>query len=713
MNALLRAAFAVWGLAIAISLYAVWDQPAQPGQLPGAATSMNLDARAPFRFVAGLILLPLLLSLVTRPLARRFAEARPWARNTVLIAPLVTLWFATLVRAPMWTIVPCAIAIALAYFFRETELAFTRNDVVLLPVLLTTMLGVFDARIVPSVDTALLVSLLVVLILRIAVALIPRDVPPAFAFLAAPLGLVLQTNFFARDQRYVGWHALALVVVTPFLLRLFLRNAKLARTLLVFAIYPLSLYSYVNATSMLTAEGKPRVNVFEDSHALLPASEYLRGERAYRDILPAHGLLEDGLFDYAALLTREPNIGTAARARSTIAGLGIVAVYALGTALTGSAEAGLFAGFLTLLTGYFRASLRFLPALIALAFLLRRRMRAAGFWTVIAGITSLDYAAYTFITLIVDLVRTRRARCVRDAAIGIAIGVVPLFLALLVLGVFDDFLYGTFIEVLSLGPVYTLTMFTLPPALQHIRTFPEVLAGLFHRDTLLYLFWPAVAVALPLKLPRRFFLLAVWIVLTAVSYAERHHLYYMVVAPTFLVGMTFFLRRWRIPLIATLIILAAPSVHLGVVSMIRSARGSLEPHWVTIDDIPRARGALFHQDDAATIASVRKYLSLALGPNDTFLDFSNRGLYYFLFRRDSPIRQYEVAFYETEERQREVIARIENNPRVRAVLLPGPSGRYTVDGIINPARAPLVWDYIQTHFEPDFAEGDVVFWRRK
>jgi hypothetical protein len=33
----------------------------------------------------------------------------------------------------------------------------------------------------------------------------------------------------------------------------------------------------------------PTADLFENGHELLPASEYLRGERPYRDIVPATG----------------------------------------------------------------------------------------------------------------------------------------------------------------------------------------------------------------------------------------------------------------------------------------------------------------------------------------------------------------------------------------------------------------------------------------
>ncbi len=40
---------------------------------------------------------------------------------------------------------------------------------------------------------------------------------------------------------------------------------------------------------------RPAANLFEDGHSLLPASEYLRGELPYRDVVPGHGLISDGL----------------------------------------------------------------------------------------------------------------------------------------------------------------------------------------------------------------------------------------------------------------------------------------------------------------------------------------------------------------------------------------------------------------------------------
>jgi hypothetical protein len=77
------------------------------------------------------------------------------------------------------------------------------------------------------------------------------------------------------------------------------------------------------------------------------------------------------------------------------------------------------------------------------------------------------------------------------------------------------------------------------------------------------------------------------------------------------------------------------------------------------------------------------------------------------------IRQPEVAFYEREELQREVIRRIERAPHAVAALVP-PFPEYgSVDHVPNAVRAPLVWKYLQSHFRPHYQEGNVMFWRRK
>jgi hypothetical protein len=728
---MLSASFALWGLAIAIALAPVWLRHAPPGQLPGLATKLDFDAHAPFRFVAGLMLLPTLLPLLLRPLTRVLLRANAWAANAVAASVLVTLWIATISQGIWWTLIPCAIAIALCAILGRRDLAFTRADFILLPVFLTTLLSIIDVAPNLSVDRAVLVAALLVFAVRIAVAFVPSPLTPAYAFALAPVGLLLQTSFFARDQRYFGWHALALVVVTPFVLRVLQKDRRWWRRAIVLVVYPLALYCYANAMSQPTAEGKSRVNSFEDSHEMLPASEYARGERPYRDILPAHGLLQDGGLDYLIMKLADPTVGTRLRTRLLLGNLNSVALYFLALAITGSAEGALLSVVLCFMTGAYTMNVRLLPPLVTLALLAlavrQRRPRlflAAAFATVVCGVMSIDFGFYTFVTLAIALLRFRDKHAWRFAAIGVACGVVPLIAGLAIYGILGDFVRATFVEVPAVSSAYTLTLFTPPAAINAARAFPDVLIALLDRESFHYFFWCAIAVFIGVTLARRpsrryepLVVLGIWTVLVAISYAERHHLYFSLIASLFAVFVVMRLLRRRsplaIPAIAALIVLAGPTTHLGVLGWMRHARGPVEPNFVELRDPPRARGAWWHASDAQVVEATAKYIRLSLAPDETFFDFTNRGFLYHLFRRDCPIREYEVAFYETEAAQREVIRRIEENPRVRAALLPGHIvGRHTVDGLTSAERAPLVWEYLQSHFHPDFEEGDVVFWRR-
>ena len=724
---LLSLAFALWGFAIAIAMITVWRRHAPPDQMMGLAKTMDLDAAGPMRWMFCLMLLPVIVPLVMRPVTRLLAAGEAWARNTAMIAPIVVLWLVTAHMSVSRAIAPFAIVILILILARRRVMEFSRLDVVLVPVFLTTLIAIVDIT-RWSIFDCVPVAAILILVLRIAVTYIPSPLPPALAFLAAPLAAILQTGFFARDQRYFGWHALVVVIVSPFVVRFFVKNRSRALKALTMIVFPLALFAYWNSMNLSTAEGKPRMNFFEDGHSLLPATEYLRGERPYRDMLPAHGLIEDGFFDYLVFQTGEVNAGRRTKAREVIGTLNAIALYVLAWAVTGSAEAAVLTVLLSIMTGLFAPTIRMLPPIATLALIAGavrwRRPRwfaYAGFMTVVCGATSLDFGAYALVTLVIAVVRWRGG--LKPALRGLACGVVPLFLAFALFGILDDFFYGTFVEVLTVAPAYSTGFFAAPESLAARPYFPDALGGAFEPRIILYIVWPMLAIftgaAIARRWPRRFepmVIVALWAVLTGISYAERHHRYFgMAAIVIFIAIIVRLLRRQKplaIALIALAFILSSPTIHLAIVGTNRTTRKPPKD-WVEINDIPRARGATWHASDAAAIRSVQKYIDLSLAPDETFFDFANSGTYYFLFNRDCPIREYEVAFYQTDEQQREVIRHIESNPKVRAALIPNtPHGRISVD-IPNVWRAPLVQQYLTQNFELDFEEGEVAFWRRK
>ena len=48
----------------------------------------------------------------------------------------------------------------------------------------------------------------------------------------------------------------------------------------------------------------------------------------------------------------------------------------------------------------------------------------------------------------------------------------------------------------------------------------------------------------------------------------------------------------------------------------------------------------------------------------------------------------------------------------RAALVPK-SPADGLDNVANEVRAPLVWQYLQTHFMPQYEENGMVWWHRK
>jgi hypothetical protein len=271
----------------------------------------------------------------------------------------------------------------------------------------------------------------------------------------------------------------------------------------------------------------------------------------------------------------------------------------------------------------------------------------------------------------------------------------------------------------------------MPPALGPIHYIPEVLAALFDKSLFLYVVWPIVAIVAGAALARRrreesarrhardeaILVIAVFMVIAGFSYAERHHLYWQFTVAPLVAAAIFRLSRSRaralVPAAIIVTLMAAqPTQHIAIAGGLRRTHGTIGTGWRELG-LPRARGALINDGDAAVIDAVLRYAQPRLAEGETFFDFSNRNLLYFLLDRDCPIRQPEVAFYETEPLQHEVIARLEANPRVRFAIVSANVDAASVDGVPSSARAPLVWAYIQQHFALDHEEAGLQFWYRK
>jgi hypothetical protein len=744
---------AMWGFAIGAAMLRIWEhRPVQPGQLPSLMTVLGLDARASFHFVAGVLIATIVVALAMRPVVRILAadDTHAFARNGAAAAMIAALWIATISLDLAWTIVPAAIAIAVFVALRKHAMGFSRADAILLSSVMPVFIALCDWMPI-SWERALVIAVATVLAIRLVLPFIRagRSLPPAACFALAPLAMIAQTGFFARDQRYSPWPALIIAIVTPFLLRLFVRDSFVTRRrvslFITFVAYPIAAFAYMNATSLATAERRTKIDFFEDGQHVAAAGEMLRGEKPYRDIIPPHGLIQDGLFDYFAAESRGVTLGQIQKVRNIFGGGNAIANYAIAAAATGSPHIGILAFFFAATLGAAGGTFRVLPALIALAFIVggvrRRNVRllaAGAVFAVIGVLTSLDFGTYALVALFFGIAvfgdtRVEKLAALRWSVIGAGATAAIASLYMLISGFFFDFIRVTLFEIAPLGPVYALPPYRTPAGWRTFRYVPEALAGLFDRTSFLYVVWVINFIALAAAIaagvrgtPRRraqlhaLMVISSFVAICAISYAERQHNHYQFVVAPLMVVAIWNLSRSRerfarsVAPVGVLVILmtAFITIHLAISVAVRRARGPMEAGWTT-SPLPRAEGAWFREKDAAIIAASHDYLDRVVGPDGTFFDFTNRGLLFFLLNRDIPVRQIEPAFYETEELQKEVIARIEGNPRVRAALVPKGMDDQTGVDIPNQLRAPLVWKYLQDHFRPDYEDDNIVFWRRK
>ncbi|MEO8433177.1 MAG: hypothetical protein ABI592_16865 [Acidobacteriota bacterium] len=487
--------------------------------------------------------------------------------------------------------------------------------------------------------------------------------------------------------------------------------------------------------------GPLEASFFEDGHPLLPASEYLRGEIPFRDIVPGHGLLSDGLLQAAELRVFGDDYRGLARGDKLVGALFWPAVFALGCAATGSVALGFWTAVLAFLLFPQFSFLRVTASLGCLALALaasrsgkKGRWALAGAALPAAALLAIDFAVYAGAGALAALLvsRGRRSRLAAAFAAGIAgtgAGILAIFS---VLGFAGPFLRATLFQIPALFSVYALGFAPPPASISGVADLPALAASLLDPEALRLWFLGGAFLAAGILIsrapacgPRGRTLLpvAVWFLIAHLSVAERQHSgYAWFVAPAGVVLTARWLkgrRAWATPagaaaaaLLGVTLVAARPFTTARAVGIaIASERSPGDA--VALAGPRRAAGALFLPGDADAIRAAGEFLaSGSLGPSETWLDFSNAPLLYYLYERDCPIRYYEVPFFQTAEAQREVIDTIERNPRVRAVLMATGRPSDRIDGIGNGDRAPLVADFIRRTFHPAWRRGGVEFWMR-
>ena len=717
---IVRASLALWGLAVAAGLMPRLVLRARPDTLPGAMRAHGLDPSTVFLHFAIVLLFPFAVTLLARRVVPLLEQRRwaAWSFAALLASAPVTLMHYGTLRH----VILHGVAAAGIVFVRRLEPRFTRADALLFPCLISFYFAFLDTGFGKTPAATFFRAAVVLLAVRLLVGAISKGRRPGVAFAAAPAAFVFQMQVL--DPKVAGLLAAIWLIGTPLLLARFderrvIRAAAWSALPLAAAAYPFAL---VGATSPAP------LDFFEDGHSLLPASEMARREMPYRDIVPLHGLLTDGGFDLAAMKLIRDDLGAILMSRRVLAALTGTAIYFVALAVTTSAELALLATFLSLAL-YPAASIwpRAVLPLCALAYAVAairlrrpRLLLGAGVFTMLSTLASLDLALCSGVVAVLAAVR---ARALRPLAIGLAAPAVVMAIVFAACGFLTHFVTVTFTEVLGNGGVYVIGPIELPHG---VRTLAEIAGALTHPETFIVLMWflaligASVALATQPWKARRgeaVWLIAGWIVLAGAAWVLRRHHYFAFALAPFLVGGLLAVRRQSrataIALTVALVFFAKPFALIFDLTSLRE-RGTVNTkEWREFTALPRARGAVVDPLTYTGLAAAQRFVSSSLRTGETFVDFANAATLYYLFDRDCPLRQLEVPMYESEAAQREVIARIERNPRVRAALMTFPTAYSTIDGVSNRDRAPLVAAYFEKNFEPAFAEDGVEFWVRR
>ncbi|HEX9493016.1 MAG TPA: hypothetical protein VGA33_07125, partial [Thermoanaerobaculia bacterium] len=606
------------------------------------------------------------------------------------------------------------------------------RDVVLIPSSIVVAIALLRLTSLTP-PAAVVISIFLMLLIRIAVVFIAAaDVTPATAFLLSPLGIVPQAVSGTEASNMVA-------LIAALALPLLLAKVGLKRhNALAHVVYPIFLVAY---TFALLNASSPFLNLYENGHDLVPAAEVARGEKYYRDVIPMHGLLADGVFDSLAMRMFGEGAGNILRFRFFIAALNAAAIYAVAACATGSAEAGLLAALLTIsalpsrrtwMHVWPRSALPVAAVAMAAGATRRRSLRmlaAASMLAVLAVAQSVDFGIYAVVSVLAASFFWSRPRilpAVRSVTIGIASGILILAVLLALNSILSAFVSTTFREVLSLGPSFGFGFFDVGQCCPGMTWLTDVVGeALLVPTTLPYVAWPLVLIWFAVTIARRdatirwraAMVVAVWVIVAVMSFAARRQDYAVMLIPALAIILIFYgWRRLPRPALALAIVLCVivshPAWHLFR-AMPEIARPPGNPPRVAEIPLPRARGVVVDRAVAPAVILADAYMRQTLAPNETFFDFANAPALYYVTDRRLPIRQIQVSQYEDVRLQREVIAALEHDRSVRLALMRFPEFAFILDGVPNAQRAPLVARYLETHFTPAVDQNGVVFWRRR
>lgn len=476
------------------------------------------------------------------------------------------------------------------------------------------------------------------------------------------------------------------------------------------------------------------VDLFEDGHSLGPARAYLAGGVAYVDTYPIHGWGVDGGVDALLFRALSPTLETFRLRRAVMTALALPALATAAFLLFGDLLWAAL-GMLLSLSIFPFVSERQTLAFAALGVLAAAaRLRRPALWF-LAGVLSawtllftLDLGIFTLAggllaALVVGLLdRDRREAGAAALSLlgGAAAGSAPFLAWLAWRGAFGGFVRVSFLELpATITDAWGLPAGTASGAIARggvSESFALVASGsampaLF----LLLLYGLAVTVLFGRGLlggvepvdrsAAAALCVGIGAMRGVLGRADPGHLaFYGIFAglpAAWLLYRAAHARRYRVPATAALcLVLAArlrPDRALATEWQVVRLGGWMRATNASQPHIPGSGRATVPAAQAGELAALRAHFDAALAPGETFFDYTNEPALYFLMDRTPPVRHMITPFYETDEKQREVIAVLEKVRPPLAILSGG--NAQSPDGISNRERTPLVAAYLDRAYE--------------
>lgn len=575
---------------------------------------------------------------------------------------------------------------------------------------------------------------------RIAVGALPMVILPFLAAVWVPL----------KPARSVVAIALIACVALAFLVRPM--RPRAAWRLAAYALIPALIYLF-SYTS--TAQLSQWIDLFHRGESIGPASDYLRGKVAFRDVFALHGMLEDGQLD-AWLMQLFGRSLEVAIARTVVVGAFLgVAIWFLGIVIFESIPLALLCVAMGSWTTAENNRTFFQVAAAALFWnALRRRSRASAVGSgVFAGVAlffSYEIGAYSIAgalaaSLLLWIASKRvawdglpPAQAALFFLLGAGLGAAPFATVLAMQGALDDFAVTSFVTI----PKIIDAVWSLP--------FPD-LVSTFRRDLTLhtladFVLWEkfhlvlspiVIAIAavyfiarwLRRRADRLDFALLVLTVFatvaqrTAFGRVSFRHQYFaaFLIGPLIVLLAVVLVRTLRDvrreggqgtrAFVAALAVMAVPVVGVlfWIPDLVNARLHDFTRYYgrvLRVDRDPNAEAVQWRITDV--VANVRALTK----PNDPIFDFSNQPAFYFFADRPNPTRFYQVPILSPPAFQAETLRALER-AKPKVILRRSPELFDMFDGVTNDLRAQAVSAYIDDVYRFHRSVRGVELWTRR